>query len=199
MMKQFPWRRIPGILGILLLGVLIGAVGLALLARSNPELRYLLLQDADLHEPEVQIDAFVQALLRGDAAAATELWEVTETWAERGMDDRRDAVISDLLQAEVDAGYRIDEVEWWRTCCEPGVTCDSRGAGGARITVQFMQDGEPLTYIFDVFTREQPYWGAAIGYPPREWVIRDVYPRGDTPLFWALVYESDVHQVQSAP
>ncbi|MDX9956465.1 MAG: hypothetical protein RBT75_20380, partial [Anaerolineae bacterium] len=143
-MKQFPWRKIAGILGSLLLGIVIGAVGLWLLARSNPELRYLLLQDADLREPQARIDAFVQALLREDAAAATELWEVTETWAERGMDDRRAAVISSLLQAKVDADYRINEVEWWRTCCEPGVTCDSRGAGGARITVQFMQGDKPL-------------------------------------------------------
>jgi len=198
-MKQSPWRKIAGILGTLLIGILIGAVGLWLLARSNPAVRYTLLQDADLHEPKVQIDAFVQALLRRDAAAATELWEVTETWAERGMEDRRDTIISDLLQADIEADYRINEVEWWRTCCEPGVTCNSRGAGGARITVQFMQGDKPLTYIFDIFTRELPYWGAATGYPPREWVIRDVYPRGNTPLFWALVYESDVRQVQSAP
>lgn len=72
-MKQSSWRKIAGMLGTLLLGMAIGAVGLWLLVRSNPELRYLLLQDADLREPQAQIDAFVQALLRGDAAAATEL------------------------------------------------------------------------------------------------------------------------------
>jgi len=198
-MKQSPWRKIAGILGTLLLGMAIGAVGLWLLARSNPELRYFLLQDADLREPQARIDAFVQALLRGDAAAATELWEVTETWAERGMDVRRDAVIADLLQTNIAADYQTTNVEWWRTCCEPGVTCDSRGAGGARITVQFMQGDKPLTYIFDIFTREQPYFGAAIGYPPRDWAIRDVYPRGNAPLFWNLVYEPDIHQAQSAP
>ncbi|MBN1921430.1 MAG: hypothetical protein JW892_09310 [Anaerolineae bacterium] len=198
-MKQSPWSKIPGILGILLLGVLIGAIGLTLLARNIPEIRYSLLQGADLQGPQAQIDAFVQALLRGDAAAATELWEVSETWAERGMDDRRDTVIADLLQADIAAAYQITNVEWWRTCCEPGVTCDSRGAGGARIMVQFMQGELPLTYMFDVFAREQPYFGAAIGYPPRDWVIRDIYPRGDNPLFWNLVYEPDIHQVQSAP
>lgn len=115
------------------------------------------------------------------------------------MDDRRETVIAGLLQANVAADYRINEVEWWHTCCEPGVTCDSRGAGGARITVQFMQGDKPLAYIFDIFTREQPYFGAATGYPPRDWVIRDVYPRGNTPLFWNLVYKADIHQVQSAP
>lgn len=28
---------------------------------------------------------------------------------------------------------------------------------------------------------------------PRHWVLRDVYPRGQEPLFWHMLYEPKVH------
>jgi len=47
-----------------------------------------------------------------------------------------------------------------------------------------------LVYVFDVFVRGNTYWGAAMGYPPREWLLRDVYPDGQAPLFWPFKNEA---------
>lgn len=106
----------------------------------------------------------------------------------------------ELLAADLQDDFLMLHTEWWRTCCEPGVICDSRGAGGARISVQFLdQQGLPVVYIFDVFHRDGSYWGGAAGYPPRHWVLRDVYARGQEPLFWRYVSEPKVHYLGWPP
>ena len=70
-------------------------------------------------------------------------------------------------------------------------------AGGARINGQFLDNGgNPISYVFDVFTREQPYWGSAQGYPPRDWVIKDVYPYDQNPMCWLLIYDPIIRHIQ---
>jgi len=178
-----------------LAGIVIGIGGLWLIVQNNAELRYYLLERATGNQPQAQIAAFVQAIVREDRPKAVELWEVEQPQSE--LTTRQERVIDDLLAAGVRPDYLILGVEWWTTCCEPSVTCDSRNAGGARIRVQFLdKSGLPISYIFDVFAREQPYWGAVTGYPPRDWVIRDVYPYGEEPLFWTRVYEPQIRYVQ---
>lgn len=178
-----------------LAGMVISTGGLWLVVQNNIELRYYLLERATGNQPQAQIAAFVQAIVREDRSTAAELWEVGQPQSELAR--RRERVIDDLLAAGIRPDYLILGVEWWTTCCEPSVTCDSRNAGGARIRVQFVdKNGSPLPYTFDVFVREQPYWGAAAGYPPRGWVIRDVYPHGEEPLFWTQVYEPQIRYVQ---
>jgi len=69
-----------------------------------------------------------------------------------------------------------------------------------RVSVQFLdQQGLPVTYVFDVFHRDGSYWGAAMGYPRRHWVLRDVYLRDEEPLFWRLVYEPKVRHLSWPP
>ena len=178
-----------------LAGIAIGIGGLWLIVQNNVELRYYLLERATGNQPQAQIAAFVQAVVREDRSKAAELWEVEQPQSE--LAKRQERVIDDLLAAGIRPDYLILGVEWWTTCCEPSVTCDSRNAGAARMSVQFLDDsGLPLSYTFDVFAREQPYWGAATGYPPRDWVIRDVYPHGQEPLFWTRVYEPQIRYVQ---
>ncbi len=180
-----------------LVGIVIGAGGLWLLVQHNIELRYYLLERATGNQPQAQIAAFAQAIVRGDHSAAIELWEVGDAYSQSELASRQARVISDLLGAGIGFDYLILDIEWWTTCCEPSVTCDSRNAGGARIRVQFLdRNGLPIHYTFDVFAREQPYWGGAVGYPPRDWVIRDVYPRGQAPLFWTQIYEPRIRHVQ---
>jgi len=70
----------------------------------------------------------------------------------------------------------------------PSVISDKREAGGARMQVQFNDPaGQPVLYIFDIFVRDGPYWGAAAGYPPRRWVLRDVYLPDEEPLYWRFL------------
>ena len=144
--------------------------------------------------PQAEIATYVKAILRGDRRAALDLWEVAASDPDRTvrLEQRREQVTDELLALGI-SEFTVFQPQWWTTCCEPQVTCTSRSAGGARIQVQVL-DGTsmPQIYVFDVFSREQPYWGDAMGSPPRDWVLRDVYAMDQEPLFWRLVYESNV-------
>jgi len=148
--------------------------------------------------PESKVDAYLRAVAGRDKEAALDLWELPN-WElpdgrSEGLRERREDITRTLLESGLDLeDYMILRIEWWRTCCEPGVICDSRDAGGARMRVQFLEEsGRPVAYIFDLFTRGGPYWGGAESYPPRQWVLRDVYRRDQEPLFWRMVWEPKV-------
>ena len=131
--------------------------------------------------PEARIGAYLDALRRGDASAAQAVWRLPERgYLAPGLAERRDAVTSELLASPPDS-FALDDIQWWATCCEPGVIDDRRGAGGARAraTLRFA-DGRSATYMFDVFARDtQPTWD---GLPARDWVLREVYPATSSPL-----------------
>lgn len=191
------YLKLIGIIVVFFVGMGVGAGGLWLIVQNNTELRYHLLERSTLNQPQAQIAEFVQAIVRGERSTALELWEVKNADTQSELTRRRESVISDLINAGISPDYMVLRVEWWTTCCEPSVTCDSRNAGGARMMVQFLdKNGQPILYTFDIFTREQPYWGSAAGYPPREWVIREVYAYGQEPLFWTRIYESQVRYLQ---
>jgi len=165
-----------------------------------PSLRLTLLERLSGNTPEARIRTYVRAVLRDDEEAALAAWELPSWELPNGRSmaiaERRLTVTRELIAADLQDDFMIDRPEWWRTCCEPGVTCDSLNAGGARVSVQFLdQQGLPVTYIFDVFHRDGSYWGAAMGYPRRHWVLRDVYLRDEEPLFWRLVYEPNIQHL----
>ena len=180
-------------LGIIALWLLVSMEGSAL--RAN------VVEQLTGETPEAKIDTYVRAILRGDTESAYAAWELPD-WdllpegRSALLAARREQVTRDLLAAGIQDDYMTLHVEWWRTCCEPGPICDSREAGGARVSVQFLdQEGRTLSYTVDLFTRGGAYWGGATGYPPRQWVLRDVYPAGQEPIFWNLVHESAVRSL----
>jgi hypothetical protein len=193
---------------ILPISILIALFGLGALtvwlsfSLPGTALRANLVERLTGETPQAKIDAYVQALLHGVEQSALAAWELPD-WAlpaERSalLMGRREQVTRDLLAAGIRNDYLILHTEWWRTCCEPGPICDGREAGGARVSVQFMdQEGRPLQYTFDLFTRDGAYWGGAMGYPPRRWALRDVYPAGQEPLFWRFVYEPAVRSLDA--
>ena len=71
-MKGF--LKVIGIVFAFFAGIGIGAGGLWLAVQNNAELRYYLLERATGNQPQTQIAAFVQAIVRGDRSAALELW-----------------------------------------------------------------------------------------------------------------------------
>jgi hypothetical protein len=147
--------------------------------------------------PEAKVSAYMRAILRGDEEAALGAWTLHERELPDGRGDalreRRDQVTRELVAAGLHPDFTIEQIEWWTTCCEPGVTGDIRNAGGARIHVRFLDShGKPQGYVFDVFHRDEAYWGAAMGYQPRRWVLYDVYPSDEDPLYWRFVYDSGV-------
>lgn len=147
---------------------------------------------------EAGIKAYLQAVMRRDRQAALKLWDLSvplPAGSEPLLLQRREQITDELLAFDI-AGYHIMHIEWWTTCCEPHVTCSARSAGGARVQVQLLDaGGQPLSYLFDIFAREQPYWGDALGNPLRHWLLRDVYLMEQMPLFWPLVYEASIRYV----
>jgi len=171
-----------------LAGVIIGAL---LLGDFSPN---MLLELASGETPQAKITAYLQAIQASRPGAALAAWTLpapnTESFAE--LTERRDLVTDDLLARQI-IGFTIFEPEWWSTCCDPGVIRHARNAGGARVQVQVLDaQGQPWLYTFDVFTNE-PYWGNAAGNPYRRWLLRDVYPLSEPPVYWKLVYTGEVH------
>jgi hypothetical protein len=187
---------------IFLAGVAAGAAGFWLTLQNNNLLRYYLLDQPGRNQPQARIADFVQAVARKDSPAALALWEIRDNSPadmQSPLAARREEIIADLIARDIAPDYVILDTEWWRTCCEPGVINDWRNAGGARIHVQFMTgNDDPIHYYFDVFTRQQPYAGDAAGYPKQNWVIRDVYPADQQPLFWPLIYEAQIRSAGTA-
>jgi hypothetical protein len=184
------------ILFVFLTGVILGMGGLWLAIQNNFELRYYLYENATAHPAQAQVSAFIQSVVQGDKTKAYKLWEISDRTSSEeqiALMKRRDDVITDLLLAKIESKYLIRNIEWWTICCEPNVTNDSRYAGGARITVQFIdQQGLPMTYIFDVFTQ----WGSSEPSWSQVWTIRDIYPREQNPMVWLRVYEPQIRYVQ---
>jgi len=200
-MSRLKWKNklAAAVLVIVILG---GGVLAVRLSGPSPgaALRATILERIRGETPQAKMHAYVCAVLRGDEEAALDAWMLRDPELSNGRSDalreRRQDVTQQLIAAELDANYMIMRIEWWTTCCEPGVTCDARNAGGARIHVQFLdRDGLPLAYVFDVFHRDGPYWGSAAGNPPRRWALYDVYPRDEEPLFWRYVYEPNVRSL----
>ena len=140
--------------------------------------------------PKAKVAAYFGAVIKGDERKALTIWQLPEWegWesseAAPLLSERRENVTKELLAMGI-KDYNILNVEWWGTCCEPHVIENPREAGGARIRVQLTsRDDDEHVYILDVFHRETSYWGGAGGYLPRHWVLRDVYPSGQKPLFW---------------
>lgn len=183
-----------------LLGIVVGVGGLWFAIQNDIDLRYFLLEQATEDLPQSKVAEFVQTIVQGDKETALKLWDVyndPSSEQQSALMERRENVISDLLSAKIEPEYMVLHVEWWTTCCGQSVINDSRDAGGARINVQFIDNnGNPISYIFDVFTREQPYVGSAGGYPPREWVIKDVYLYDQEPMYWLLIYEPKIRYIQ---
>jgi len=132
--------------------------------------------------PQAQVERFLAAVARGDRQAALDLWW-PEGASDEAMEARREATVDTLLAYGPDLEYQVLEVEWWRTCCEPGILDDPGQAGAARFRVALRSDDTKAVYRFDVLV-PGGYWGDAAGNPVRTWALVDVYPEGAAPLVW---------------
>lgn len=139
--------------------------------------------------PEAKISAYIQAINKSDKKIALKIWEYP-TWNLESNDyillkERREKITDELIKEKITSSFIITNIEWWGTCCIPGVINNPSGAGGARAKVELMDiNNKKYIYIFDIFVRETHYGGATEEPKLRHWVIRDIYPLGEEPLFW---------------
>ena len=142
--------------------------------------------DDEFHEfiandrAESRVEAYLDAVMRGDEPAALAVWELDDKRVHAGVADRR-ATVTAALGAARPSGYHFVKTEWWTTCCDPHLVDGPNNAGLARMTVTIDGAG---TYLFDVLAHETAYGGDAEGNPPHHWTLRDVYRTGDRPLFF---------------
>lgn len=174
-MRDITWRA----------GFTLMALAVLIMLGSNASgcTTHHLVEQALGQTPQDQIDQYLAALAQGDRLAALSLWLPPGT-PDLALQTRRQSVTEELLAYGPRLEHRVLDLVWWRTCCEPAVIDDPIEAGGVRARVAIR--GERLkerVYMFDLLV-PGGYWGAAAGYPVREWAIVDIYPESAAPLAW---------------
>lgn len=143
-----------------------------------------LLERALGRTPQAQIEQYLTAINKGDRRTALRFWSPPDQ-SNVALADRRQSVTDSLLAYGPYLEHRVLDVVWWRTCCEPGVITNPDEAGGARVQVAIHGNDQPEAVFFFDLLVPGGYWGAAAGYPVREWVIVDIYPETKDPLAWS--------------
>lgn len=128
--------------------------------------------------PETRVAAYLEATARGDEGGALAIWHPWPRSAP-GSEARRSELTRDLAATRAGQRYSIRTIEWWRTCCEPGIIDDPSNAGRARIFVHADdREGRDHELVFEVFVKDGTWWGDAGGQTRRDWTLRDVYRKG---------------------
>jgi len=160
----------------------------AIIVAAQSDMLHVWRERLNNETPQAKVKAYIRAVARDDMDMATQLWPLdcnADSEYIITLCDRRDEVTGDLIETDTRWHVTVRSIEWWSTCCEPGVIDSPKDAGLARVHVALRSSsGQTHNYVFDVGTKGGPYWGAAMGYPVRHWVIRDVYPDGEAPLYW---------------
>ncbi|HET7700162.1 MAG TPA: hypothetical protein VFM06_04760 [Candidatus Limnocylindria bacterium] len=132
--------------------------------------------------PESRVRVYLEATARGDQTGALGVWQ-TCCQAPPALEARRASLTRELAAAGTGQQFRIELIEWWRTCCEPGIINDPRNAGRARMFVSATdRAGATHELVFEVWVKDGAYWGDAAGYPRHDWTLREVYSRGEQSL-----------------
>ena len=137
--------------------------------------------------PEAKLTSYLDAVKSGVRNTALACWPAREHLG-ADYETRRQQVTEQLLALGSSLRHQVLEVEWWRTCCEPGRVADPDIAGMARMQVEITDEqGRTLPYVFDIGTTTQ-YRGDAGDDPVRRWVLWDVYLSDEPPLVfrWPL-------------
>ena len=161
-------------------------IGLVILA-TQVDMAHEWWERLNKETPQAKVTAYIRAVARDDLAAATQLWPLdcsADNERTIAFCQRRDEVTENLIETGIRQKVTIQSIEWWSTCCEPGVIDTPEDAGLARLHVTVGNGAQRHNYVFDVQTKGGPYWGAAMDYPVRQWQIRDVYSEGESPLYW---------------
>ena len=184
--RRAPWMPLSLLGAAVLVSLLLTALGLGPAAAARADL----VETITNERPEAKVAAYLRATAAGDERGAAALWEIPDWLARQDVGPvlaaRRSAVTREMASLQLVGSAQPIGIQWWRTCCEPGVIERQREAGFARIYVSLSRpdDARVWYYVLDVVTRGGAYWGVAMGYQPREWMLVDVYPMGEKPLFW---------------
>ncbi len=90
-----------------------------------------------LDTPERRVSAYLSATSSGNEASALEAWVPypANVLLSTELRARRADLTRELATLRVGRTYAIQSVDWWRTCCEPGIVDGPGTAGLARMHV----------------------------------------------------------------
>jgi hypothetical protein len=148
---------------------------------SNPDSH--LVDGAWGRTPEVQIASYLAAVAGGTRLEALSLWALAGE-SNAPLQARRASITDELLAYGPRLEYRVLDVAWWRTCCEPGAIDDPDEADGARVRVAVGGGGRTERVFFFDLLMPGTFGGQTMDQPDRQWIIVDVYPEGEAPLAW---------------
>jgi len=144
--------------------------------------------------PEQAVALYAERVMRGAFDDALGVWTPSTARRQQEWTDayrqRREVVTRELSMTRPST-YRVVRIEWWRTCCEPGIAEKPEYAGLARVRVAFEMSSGPREYFFDI--RKDPNCcgpGDPLGaLQVRYWTLLDVYPTTKLPLQFTWVYD----------
>jgi hypothetical protein len=129
--------------------------------------------------PEAKVEKYINAVSGGDKEQALAAWNVpsqdeTSVLPAEYYDKlkaQREAITQELITKKISPNFKIKNIEWWSTCCEPHILDNSRAAGRAKLYVEFIDSKS--TYIFDLSV-PGGYDGGLTGHYVRNWEIDSV-------------------------
>lgn len=155
---------------------------------SNYGMSSLLMEKIKNENPEAKVTAYIQAVSDGDKEKALDFWNISESYKLspeycNKIKDHGERITRELIEKKIKADFTITRIEWWSTCCVPNIIENSRFAGKAKVYIQLTDSANiKSTYIFEVIV-PRGYAGGLAGHSVRHWVISDVYPEDEKPIF----------------
>ena len=148
----------------------------------------LLIEKITNENPEAKITSYIQAVSNGDEEKALSFWNISESYKlnpeySNKIKNRGERITKELIEKKIKSDFAITHIEWWSTCCVPSVTENSRIAGKAKVYVRLTDSNNiKSAYIFNVIV-PRGYTGGLAGHSVRHWVISDIYPKDEKPVF----------------
>ncbi len=135
-----------------------------------------------LDTPERRVAAYLAATGSGNEGAALDAWVPypANVLISTDLRARRADLTHELTTLRLGRTYRVRSVDWWRTCCEPGLLDGESNAGLARMHVIARdQAGTEHRLVFEVWVKTLVWWGDAAGETVKNWTLYEVHREGE--------------------
>ncbi len=159
-----------------------------------------LIEQKENKTPQAETAQYFDAITKGDKSEALESWQFLnkEDWSLNPenynlLKERRDNITEELIKKKI-SYFQIENIKWknmdfdissFISGADINNNCRSELADSAQVKVQLTDfDNNKSEYIVDVFAQEIGSKTNKRDYSLlRNWIIRDIYPQGQEPLF----------------
>jgi hypothetical protein len=146
----------------------------------------LVIEEVTGKTPEAKIEKYINAVSGGDKEQALAAWNIPSQNESsvlpaeyyENLKVQRETTTQELIAKKLSSNFKIKNIEWWSTCCEPHVLDNSRAAGRAKLYVELTDSNNAkFTYIFDLSV-PGGYNGGLTSHYVRDWQIDSVSLEG---------------------